>query len=253
MTRLVANTLVCVFLATAAAQAGITTPYVKVLVTGKHCGELKELFLVINGDDLEERWVKLDPAGACHWKTDLGAGTISTSIAFFSLRTGLGRSGCQRASANEVELSANIEFSCCVTDQFRNVRLKIEPPMPFSYVRYVRPFTEDRIAGIPCVEAATLAQGRGAASNTLFSREHVYLQLGTRVPKRQTPGLLLNDIVVDDGVRVLTRDGVVYRLMVQRAKGKMQSPPTTSSNAISLDISKLGDLKFERAEFEVIK
>ena len=39
----------------------------------------------------------------------------------------------------------------------------------------------------------------------------------------------------------------------QRVKGKVRSAPTISSNAISLDIKMLADLKFERAEFQVIK
>ncbi|HEV7923319.1 MAG TPA: hypothetical protein VGR02_21255, partial [Thermoanaerobaculia bacterium] len=77
--------------------------------------------------------------------------------------------------------------------------------------------------------------------------------LGPADRKGQTLGLLLDDIVVDDGTLVLNRDGVVYRLIVQRAKGKGRSAPTLSSNAISLDIKKLGELKLERAEIEVIK
>jgi hypothetical protein len=43
-------------------HAEITTSHVKVLVTGKRYSELKEVYLVINGDDLEDRWIKLDPA-----------------------------------------------------------------------------------------------------------------------------------------------------------------------------------------------
>src|SRR5829696_1463344 len=95
----IAKTLVCVLLAAAAAQAQITTSNVKVLVTGKRCGELKDVYLVINSNDLEDRWVKLDPAGTCRWAADLGGGTISTSTAKFSLRTNLARSDCQKAAA----------------------------------------------------------------------------------------------------------------------------------------------------------
>jgi len=253
VTHLVIKTLVCVLLAAAAAQADITTPHVKVLVTGKRCSELKVVYLVINGDDLEDRWVKLDPDGTCRWKADLGDGTISTSIASFSFRAGLIRSGCQKAAADEKELLANVEFSCCAEGTFRNVRVKIDPPMAASYVRYVQPFPGDRIPGVPCREAATFAHGHGAISNAQFEDEKVFFDLGAFNPKRQAFGLLLNDIVVDDGVRILTRDGVVYRLTVQRAQGKMRSAPSLSPNAISLDIKKLGDLKFERAEFQVIK
>jgi hypothetical protein len=133
------------------------------------------------------------------------------------------------------------------------VSVKIEPPMPVSYVRYVRPFAGDRIPGIPCREAATFAKGQGAINNAKLEEEDVYLHLGAFNPKRQPVGLLLNNIVVDTGTLVLTQDGVVYRMTVQRAKGQMRNTPTFSSNAISVDIKILGDLKFERAEFQVIK
>lgn len=252
----IAKTLVCVVLAATASQAGIgiTTANVKVLVTGKRCIELKDVYLVINGKDLEDRWVKLDPAGTCRWKTDLGdRGTISTDEARFSLRAGLARSGCQKASANETEMTANLEFSCCIEGPFRSLRVKIEPSMPVSYARNVQPFPEDRSTGIPCSETATFTEGRGSISNAVFGREHIYLDLGPLNLKRVTLGLLLNNIVGDDGTRILTLDKVAFRLTVQRAQGKMRSAPGFSSNAITLDIKKLEKLKFERAEFEVIK
>jgi hypothetical protein len=249
----VVKTLVCVFLAAATAQAQITTSNVKVLVSGRQCGELKDVSLVINEDDDEDHWIKLDSDGTCRWKADLGDGTISTSTARFSLRADLGRSGCQKAKANATEMIAHLEFSCCIGGPLHNVTMKIEPPMPVTYVRDVPPFERDRIPGVRCLEFATFKQGRGAIGNAQFDGEHVYLHLGPFDSKRPTLGLLLNDIVVDDGTLVLTRDDVVYRLTVQRAKGKMRSAPTLSSNAISIDIKKLGDLKFERAELEVIK
>lgn len=249
----IAKVFLCVLLVSTAVQAQITTSRVKVLVTGKRCSELKEVYLVINGDDLEDRWVKLEPAGACRWTADLGDGSISTSRAGFSLRGDFARSDCQKAAPNEAELSANLEFACCVQGPLRNVSVKIQPPMPFTYVRDVRPFTGDRVRGVNCKEYGTFNDGQGSIGHTQFSGEDVYLHLGPYDRKRPTLGLLLDDLVVDDGTVVLTRDGVVYRLLVQRAKGKERSAPTLSSNAISLDIRKLGELKLERAEIEVIK
>lgn len=248
----VAKTVICVLLAAAAAQAQITTSDVKVRVTGKRCGELKDVYLVINGKDREDQWVKLDPAGACRWTADLGSGTISTKDARFSLRGDFARFDCQKATANE--LSANLEFACCVKGPLRNVSVKIEPPMLVSYVRAVRPFAGSRVPGIAnCTEFATFSEGQGAIGHAQFTGEDVYLHLGPNDRKRQTLGLLLDDDVVDDGVLELTPDGVVYRLIVQRAKGKSRSAPTLSSNAITVDTKKLGQLKLERAEIEVIK
>ena len=252
MTRFVIKTLICVLLVATAAQAGITTANVKVSVSGKRCGELKNLdvYLVINGNDREDRWVKLVRDGDCHWMKDLEAGTISTSIATFSLRAGMMRSGCQRAGADEKKLVANIEFSYSGKGEFRNVSVKIVPSMPVSYVRYVH-LSDEGLNPIKCREFATLTDGEGSISNAKFKDEDVYFDFGPFNANRERLGLLLNGL--DDGTLLLTIDGVVYRLTVQRVKGKVRSAPTLSSNAMSLDIKKLTDLKFERAEFQVIK
>jgi hypothetical protein len=254
MTRLVTKVLFCVSLVAATAQAGITTSNLTVRVTGNgiRCGELKDVYLIINGNDLGARWVPLRD-GVCEWIVDLKGDTISTSIAKFSLRFGLKRSGCQMATAKEEGMTANLVFSCCAEGPFRNLSVKTEPPMPVSYGRDVKPFPEDLGVPVQCLETATFAEGRGAIHNALFTREHIYLDLGPLNRKRVMLGLLLNSMVVDDGTLILTLDDVTYRLMVQRANGKMRSVPTLSSNAISLDIKKLEKLKFERAEFEVIK
>ena len=250
----IAKTLVC-FLLAVAAQAEITTSRVNVRVRGEGCDELKKLYLVINERDLKEQWVALTPGReTCHWTTDLGSGTISTSIARFSLRADSARSDCQKAAVSPDELSANLEFACCARDPLRNVSVKIEPSMPVSYFRVVRPFAGALVRGIEdCVERATFSEGQGSIGHTQFTGEDVYLHLGRAGRKKPGPGLLLDDVVVDDGTLVLTPDGVVYRLIVQRAKGKHRSAPTLSPNAADVDIKKLGELKLERAEIEVIK
>lgn len=247
------ETLLCALLAATAAQAQITTSNVNVLVRGKGCGDLKDVYLVVNGKDREENWVMLEPAGTCRWKADLGNGTISTKSAQFSLRAGVARSDCQRAAPNETEMSANLEFAFSSQGPPRNVSVKVEPPMPVSYVRDVRPFAGARVRGIPCFEWAKFDDGQVAISNTQFMGEDVYLHFWPAGPKQQTSGLLLNDIDADKGPRVLNRDDVAQRLMVQRAQGKAAIAPTLSSNALTLDLKKLAELKFERAHIEVIK
>jgi len=246
----VIKTLLCVLLAATAAQAQITTSNVNVLVTGKRCGELKDVYLVINGKDREESWVKLEPAGTCRWKADLGDGTITTSNAKFSLRADFARSDCQKAAANETDMTANLQFACCAQGPLRNVSVKVDPPMEVTYVRNVRPYAA---RGIPCLEKATFTDGQVAIGGAQFSGEDVYLHLWPVNRKQPTPGLLLDDIVADKGPRVLNRGDVAQRLMVQRAQGKAAITPTLSSNALSLDLKKLAELKFERAQIEVIK
>ena len=247
----IAKTLVCFLFAATAVQSQITTSRVNVRVTGRGCSDLKEVYLVINEKDLQEQWVKLDPDGTCRWKADLGSGTISTGNALFSLRADSVRSDCQKAAANE-QLSANLEFACCVRGALRNVSVKVDPPMPVTYARDVLPFAASRNRSIPCVEKGAFTGGRGEIRTTQLDGENIYLHFGPGpvIRKQAALGLLLDE-VVEDGVRVLTRDNVVYRLIVQRAQGKSRSAPTLSSNAISVDIKKLGDLRL--AEIEVIK
>lgn len=56
-----ARALACVLLAATAAQAQLTTSRVNVLVTGARCGELQNVFLVIDGEDLEDQWILVRP------------------------------------------------------------------------------------------------------------------------------------------------------------------------------------------------
>lgn len=230
----------------------VTTAIVKVRVTGD-CN-LKDVRLVINGDDLEIRWVPLESDGMCRWTVNLGDERISTSTASFSLRADMKRSGCKKAEADvtdETKPFANLVFTCC-KGPFRKVNVKVVPPMRVNYVRDVHPFAEDRNP-IRCLEFATLDDGEGSISNARFKDEEIFFDFGRFNPKRQELGLRLNPIMVDDSPLRLTLDGVVFRLTVQRVKAQVRSAPTLSPNAMSLDIKKLVNLKFERAEFQVVK
>jgi hypothetical protein len=261
-----ARALVCVLFA-AAAQAQLTTSRVDVHLTGDTCKEIRNVVLVIDDKDVNDR-ITLDPLhdkthGSCWWTTNLGVdGSYSTTLSHFSLRVDFATKGegartdCHQAGANYDDLAGEIEFRCCSDRHFRDVHVTTDPPMSVSYLRRVPNKSEPRVRGIDCVEVGALAAGTGTIGHTQFPGEHIELQLGTPKPDRKVTGLILNDIndiAAGDGTLILTRDGVVYRLLVQRAKGKMRTVATFSSNAISLDIKKLGELKFRRAEFEVIK
>jgi len=251
-----AKALVCLLLAAAAAQAQLTTPHVNVLITGADCGKLHSVFLVIDDDDSKDEWIPLDNAGNCRWTANLGERTLSTRLSHFSLRIDSGRTDCHRAAVDEEQHAARLQFACCSESRkgpLRDVRVTTKPPMPVSYVRDVPKDPDTRTDGIKCIEMAAFRAGTGEIRHTQFSAEDVYLQLGVLKPQRQPFGLLLDDVVAHAGTLVLTRDGVTYRLIVQRARGKGGSSPTFSSNAISIDVKKLGELKLERAEFEVIK
>jgi len=249
--RLATNALICGFLA-AAAQAQVTTSRVNVLITGLRCNELQNVFLVVDGADAEERWIRLEKEPrVCRWTADLG-GSFSTKLSRFSLRFDLGRSDCRQAAPNEAQLSGELEFTCCAEEPLRNIHVKTEPPLPVSYVRKVPKHGEARVHPIDCTEVGAFLGGNGWIRHAQLSGEDIYLQFGTTIPQRRMFGLPLNDLVVHGDALTLTRDGVVHYLIVHRAKGKT-SGPTFSSNAISLDIKKLGEAKLERIELEVIK
>jgi hypothetical protein len=239
-------------LAAATAQVHITTSHVRVLITGtgQHCPELHDVSIVMDDDD--NHWFGLDNVGKCLWTRDLGErNSFSTKFSHFSLRVDSGRTDCRQAGANEKELVAEFEFTCCKDDTARNLHVKTVPPMPVSYLRDV-PQTRGEPT-LRCVERGSFPEGDGRIGNTQFHGEKIYLQLGRAKPMPGINGLPLNDIVLDGRTVLLTRDGVVYRLFVQRAKGKAGSAPTLSSTAISIDVKKLTELKLESAEFDVVK
>src|SRR6476619_6392352 len=127
-----ASVLVTVLVA-AAAQAQITTTHVRVHIHGKRCGELRNVFLVIDGADNDNRWIALKDAGNCEWTKDLGkSDSFSTALSRFSLRVDLGRTDCHRAVANEKDFVAELTFNCCNEGVVRNVHVKTNPTMPVS-------------------------------------------------------------------------------------------------------------------------
>lgn len=251
MSRL-ARAVACIaLLAAAAVHAQITTSRVDVRITGARCGELQNVFLVMDDDDRQEKWIRLEPEEACRWSVDLGSsGRFSTALSHFSLRVDFARTDCRRAAANTQDLVAELEFACCNEEQLRNLRVRTTPPMRVSYLRAVPAVTPK---SVKCVEMGILPKSGGAILLAQFGAEDVYLQIGANEPRRKELGLLIDDVASDEGVLVLSRDGVAWRLAVQRAKGKDRNAPAFSPNALSIDIKKLGDLKLERAEIEVIK
>lgn len=259
-----ARVFVCVLLAAATVQAqrDITTSLVKVRITGPHCDELHKVLLVI--DDLDDitRSKELTKVTdeTCFWSTDLGeAGTYSTKLSHFSLRVDLGRTDCHQAYPNETKRTGELEFACCIEGPVRDLRVKTEPAMPVSYLRIVpkdpgAPESEHRrTRAIDCTETSFFPRGTGSISYAQFPAETIYLQLGAPKPQRKAHGLDLKEIVVDGHTVILRRDGVVYRLIVQRGQGRDGSSPTLSSNAISIDVKKLSELKLESVEFTAIK
>lgn len=244
-----ASALVCLLLP-AAAQGQVTTSNVHVRINGPDCGKLQDVFLIM--DDEDNGWIKLNKApGDCEWEKKLGQDrSFLTSHSHFSLRYDSGRTDCRQAAPNknEKDLVGELEFNCCSGDPLRNLRVTTDPRMPISYVRHVG---RDRQAprSIDCNEGGIFDKGTGPISYVQFSDENVYIEFGTPAPKLRLQGLSLNAVVAGGDTVVLQRNGVVYRLAVQRAKAKTKTGmPTFSSNAISIDVKKLGDLKLDHVE-----
>ena len=249
MFRLV-RAVICIFLVSTAAQAQITTSRVKVRVTGR-CDGLQNVFLVMDDHDLETLPLEKTKE-RCRWTADLGEKRrFSTKLSHFSLRFELGRTDCRQAVAEKKELIAELEFACCSDDPPQHVHVTTEPKMPVSYLRTVSKNPDETTRSVKCTEFGTFPKGSGRIGYAQFDDEKIDILLGIAKPKGE-PGLILNDVGLHGGTVLLRRNGVVYRLIVQRAKGKT-STSTLSSNAISIDIKKLEELKFESAEFAVIK
>lgn len=261
--RLARVSLLCVFLATAA-RGDVTTSVLHVAINGLGCDKVREVYLVINGRDETQEWIALDPApGRCQWTKDLGSDrTFSTAFAHFSLRVGLAgtnlvRTDCHKAAGsekkvgNEETLVADLDFGCCNEEPIRDVTIRMTPSLAVSYLRDVA--REKHKRSIRCQEVGFLRGGSGTIRSAQFGGEDVYLQFGLAKADRKSLGLLVDDLPKHEpGVPiVLTQDGIAYRLTVQRAKGKSKTTPNLSSNAIDIDIQKLGDLRVEHAEVTV--
>ena len=246
-----ARTVVCVLFASAAAQAQITTSKINVSVSGEHCSEMKDVYLIIDGDDFNGRWVKLKNVEDCQWTKNL-TDTLSTALSYFSLRFNFGRTDCHKAIPDLGEFAAKLEFVCCSPARLRNLSLNIEPQMPVSYIRDVHKNPQSRIGAIDCVEFGTFLEGTGEIQRTQFSDEKIYLQLGRTKANRRKLGLPLNDLAGGRDALVLTRDGLTFELAAYRAKGRTNTP-TLSSNAISIDLKQFDQLKLKSVEFAVIK
>jgi hypothetical protein len=242
-----ARAVVCVLFAAGVAQAQVTTSNVWVRINGPGCSEVRNVSLVMDDDD--PTWFTLDNTGACVWTADIGdANRFSTKYSHFSLRFDSGRMDCRQATASG--LVAQFQFFYSGPAPFHDLRVTTEPSMPVSYLRRLEP---NQQGGIACTEVGAFPAGSGQILRTQLSGEKIDLQFGLSEPKRPILGLLLNGIVIDKGTLILKRDGVTYRLLVQRAQGKAWIAPTLSSNAISLDDERLDQLKLKRVEIASIK
>jgi hypothetical protein len=231
---------------------GATTSILRVKLT--RCEGVHDVHMVLNGKDGE--WISLERTGTadkCEWRTDEKDPSFSTTRAFISLRLGIGRSGCHRPGvdeSNELQPLALIDLACCPARSTTVTVRTIEPDMPVSYLRIVRALDDARTGArsrsIPCTELGSFTNGLGNVQQ-VAEREQVRLQLNAGQPDPRAFGLRV------DGLpdKPLTPDGIVYRLIDQRAKGMDGSAARLSPNAIEVDALKLERMGLRKLEVTV--
>lgn len=214
--------------------------------------------VVMDGDDSSKARLRVSKGPLpCTWiaYTD---GTVSTEDSYVSLRVGSGRARteCHKISAADGSPNASypqgkVDYDCCNDEPVRRVVVSAQPPLPVRYVRDVKP----EMPGIrrhpssrPCLEHSALTVEGGKIDDVQFAGETIYLQIGTPQVAPKARGLAVNNLLPaksDEPIH-LTRDGVVYRLIIQHAKREGRLSP----NAIELEIrqiqaTKLGTLIIE--------
>lgn len=206
--------------------------------------EVEKVQAVQDGDD--QRLIGLlHTAKPCEWSREL---EFSTNLASFSLRLSGNRTECVHTVPRKEEQIwiGYARFKGGAALPGRVVRIEVQPPqLSVSYLRQLREHLPGIDSGRRCVEWGILSPD-GAIDHVNFGMETIHLQLGAESPDVLAVGLHVNDLLpraLKAGYVPLTLDGVVHRLLVQRAEDG-----NLSSNAIDLDEVKFKDVGLEKVE-----
>ncbi len=211
--------------------------------------------VVMNGDDGSRLTVGPGPR-PCTWIAYTN-GPASTEDSFVSLRIrpGKGRSRCLRFLPDNAQPGSvprgKVSWDCCRFEPVQRVNVTAFPAIEMSYVRDLDAESPPGLSR-RCAEDATLSEN--GIEDVQFRLERIYLQLGAqsvdRRVRRRAGGLLLNDLQPQTGGFVeLTREGVVYRLILQ--SGKQQGRIAPNSNELSannVEETRLGRLVIQVVE-----
>ena len=250
-----AGTLIALFYcATARAQVHdpVTSRTLDVTIGGAHCLKFPdEISVVMDDEDGSTYHFPITGGPGCHW-TGKALGTFDASLTHFSLRLGIARTDCRTVEetykdpAEGLMRVARLTFECCAQDlkPVQQVTISTDRPVSVSYLRRVPKSRErGRLRSVPCTEHAVFTHGTGTIDHVQFQSETLRLQLGEKVPKPESPGLLIRVPTFKKGKKAnyplhLDRDDVVSAFIEQRAQGEA-GDPNLSSNAIEIDYKRL--------------
>lgn len=239
-----------VFACRAHAQDDVTTTSLDIRLSGKGCEEIREIWVVIQGEDAESTWRPARFVENCHW-TATAVRRFSTEYAFFSLRFDDARTECHKSEAvfpATGDPYAKLAFDCCISKPFRQVTLAPTPSMPISYMRLV----SEKVPGIPkhtdsrpCIEYGTFEEP-GTIGYLQYGAEELFLQPGLARANKKMTALNINVLPeVQKGKSIsLTADDIRHRLGIQRLKG-YRSAPRLPLTAMELDADYLKRLELK--------
>ncbi|HJQ38523.1 MAG TPA: hypothetical protein VKB93_15400 [Thermoanaerobaculia bacterium] len=216
----------------------MTTNQLRIKFRGA-CTDLAKLSVVVQGEDGEMERENATGHG-CNW-TVTTTKRFSTDFAFFSLRTAGARTDCQKAVVAKDDV-AELTYGCCNSDRLRAITITTN--VPTSYLRDVPTLPR------PCVEHGNFSSMPGNITHVQFKAETIYLQLGRSVANTKLLGLRVDDLP-DLQRKPLTRNDVVYRLLIQRAKAQDKSAARLVPNAIDIDLENLKRIRLERLAIKV--
>src|SRR6185436_6691742 len=225
-----------------------TTSEIDIWLSGTRC-ESRELWVVIEGVDAEEKWRPADPARdkkKCHWPATADR-RFNTRFTRFSLRLDHAGTDCHKADAVLISGApvAKLVFDCCNAERLRSIAIFATPSMPVSYVRDVA--RTDHSQSRPCVEFRPRPfLSTGTITHALFGGETLFLQLGSDMMKPRLTWLNVNALpeVLSGRPISLSADEIRRRLSIQYVRGN-RSGPSLPVTAMDIDIDNLKELKLK--------
>lgn len=222
-----------------------TTSAIDIKLNGTRC-ESRELWVVIEGVDAEEKWTPANRVRdeKCRW-TATADRRFNTRFTRFSLRLDHARTDCHKADAilSRGEPVAQLVFDCCSAERLRSIAIFATPSLPVSYVRDVA--RTDHSQSRPCLESRTFLS-TGTITHVQFGGETLFLQLGSDTMKPRLTWLNVNALPEARSGRPisLSADEIRHRLSIQYVKGN-RSGPSLPVTAMDIDIDNLKELKLK--------
>jgi hypothetical protein len=243
----------------APAQRAFVTANLDIHLTGARCGDVSDVWVVMDGREREVFPARKDPAEKCHFTATRPGGTFDAELSRFSLRLGIARTGCRKAEVQRIsgEAAATLVFSCC-GPRTRDIEISTTEEMPLAYTRAVAKDPHDP-KSLPCEESYSdyiqpvkilSVWYAGVLRTPSPAVETVRVEFGERDAKRKVPLLIFNDASVTKYLSrpesVLSAAQILAAGREQRAKGEAGAPPLLSPAADDAERARLKQIGLKR-------